>query len=181
MNTLLIILGIVATIGGFVLSWGLSLLGLPGNWLMVAVAAAYAFLTPDDSRWDISWQTVAALVVLAIAAEVMEAAMAAAGVKKLGGSRRGMVFALAGSFAGAFLGAGLGVPIPVIGSLVGVVVGACGGALAGAVLGELWKGRTLGESMNIGRAAAWGRLLGSMIKLIIGTAMLVVAIIALVV
>jgi uncharacterized protein YqgC (DUF456 family) len=180
MNTLLFGLGILSTIAGFILSWFLSLVGLPGNWLIVGIAAFYAYLTPDDSRWDISWQVVAVLAGLAVAGEIIETAMAAAGVKKLGGSRRGMVFALVGSFAGAIFGGGLGVPIPVIGPLVGVVIGACAGALGGAVLGELWKGRTFDESMNIGRAAAWGRLLGSMIKLIVGTAMLVVAVVALV-
>jgi uncharacterized membrane protein YhaH (DUF805 family) len=47
--------------------WGLNLLTLPGNWLMVAAVAGYAW-------WGaLSWWSVAVLALLATIGEVLEA------------------------------------------------------------------------------------------------------------
>ena len=97
---------------------------------------------------------------------------------EVGGSKRGAVLAAAGSMIGAVGGAIIGVPIPVIGPVVGAVLFACTGALAGAMLGEQWKGRKLGESWKVGQAAFWGRLVGTLAKTAIATAMAGIAIAA---
>ena len=38
--------------------WSLTLLGLPGNWLMAAAAAVYACLVPAQSPAALGWKTV---------------------------------------------------------------------------------------------------------------------------
>lgn len=179
-HEILFSLGLICSLLGLILAWCLSLVGLPGNWVMIVVAALHAWVVPDDSRWDIGWVAIGALVVLAVIGELVESGLAAAGVQRLGGSRRGMILAVFGSFIGASLGAAIGLPIPLLGTLAGIIIGAALGALAGAALGELWKGRTLDRSLEVGHAAFWGRLLGSMAKLIVASVMLCVTLLAVV-
>jgi len=82
------------------------------------------------------------------------------------------VLALAGSLAGGFFGLAVGVPVPVIGSVVGALLFGGLGALAGAVAGERWKGRTLDDSLRVGEAAFWSRLLGTLGKTLAGALMI---------
>ena len=58
---------------------------------------------------------------------------------------------------------------------------AIGANLLGALVGEQWKGRGMDESLQVGWAAFWGRLLGTIGKLLCGTLMIVVILAALVV
>ena len=48
------------------------------------------------------------------------------------------------------------------------------GALGGAMLGETWKGRDLKTSWEVGHSAFWGRVLGSLAKVLIASIMLAV-------
>jgi uncharacterized protein YqgC (DUF456 family) len=91
------------------------------------------------------------------------------------------VLALAGSLIGGIAGIFVGLPIPVIGSLISAVLFAGVGALIGAMLGENWKGRGLNQSWQVGLAAFWGRLLGTLAKTLVASAMVGVAVAALVV
>lgn len=177
-DQLLLYSGVALTVVGLFAAWFSCLLGLPGTWVMVGIAALHSWLVPDDSRCDISWNVVFVLIGLAVIGEVIESGLSAVGVKRLGGSWRGMVLAFFGSLGGAIIGGMIGVPVPVIGSLIGIILGAGLGALAGAALGELWKGRTLEESLQVGHAAFWGRLMGSMAKLIVASIMLAIALTA---
>ncbi len=101
-------------------------------------------------------------------------------MNRAGGSRRSAVLALVGSLAGGATGVLVGVPIPLVGPLVAAVLFAGLGALAGAMLGESWKGRSLDQSVRVGKAAFWGRLFGTLAKTLIGAVMVVVALAALV-
>ena len=68
--------------------WVMTVLALPGNWLIVAAAAVYAGLIPaEESRLALGWPTVAALAVLAVVGELVELLAAARGVRQAGGSR----------------------------------------------------------------------------------------------
>lgn len=158
-------------------SWVMTLFSLPGNWLMVAVAAAFAYFEPASGP-SISWKVVLVLAAMALFGEAAELVAAALGAKRAGGSRRGALLAICGSMAGAIVGGIVGLPIPVVGSMVAAIVGAGLGALAGAMFGEAWKGRSLDESWQVGRAAFWGRIVGTLAKTTIGSAMLVVAVVA---
>ena len=53
------------------------------------------------------------------------------------------------------------------------------GACLGATLGESLKGQSLDASLRIGKAAFWGRLLGTFMKTLIGAVIAGVAIAAL--
>ena len=156
-------------------SWLVQLVGLPGNWLIVVTAAIYAWLIADGSRAALGWQAVALLVVLALLGELVEFLAGAMGAAKAGGSRRGTVLAIVGSLVGGIVGLFVGIPIPVIGSLVSAILFGGLGAMVGAFLGESWKGRDFDTSIQIGKAAFIGRLLGTVGKQIVCTLMVIVA------
>ena len=158
--------------------WPLTLLGLPGNWLMVMVTTIYAYLVPAQSPAALGWKTVVAILVLAALGEIVELVASAMGVSKTGGSRRGAVMALAGSIGGGIPGLFVGVPIPLIGSVVAALFFAGLGAMAGAILGEISAGQRLGTSWRIGKVAFWGRLAGTLGKMLLGAVMIVVVVAA---
>jgi uncharacterized protein YqgC (DUF456 family) len=163
-----------------VVGWIINLFGLPGNWLNLAAAICYAFFMPADERVSISWWIVGIVLLLAVLGEVVEFLAGAAGAAKVGGSRRGVVLSVLGSFIGGVFGAIIGAPIPVVGPIIAVLLFASLGALAGAMLGEWWKGRDWEARWQVGNAAFWGRLLGTVGKVYIGTVIVVVVLAALV-
>lgn len=157
--------------------WALNVVGMPGNWLIVALAATYSYFMPDERRLDIDVLTIFGLLGLAALGEGLEFLAGALGASKAGASKRGTALALVGSLIGGV--AGIFVPIPVVGQIIGPIVCAGLGALVGAVLGEQWKGRDLDESLNIGHAAFWGRLIGTLGKILVGCVMIVLIIVSL--
>lgn len=169
METFLHILAIGLLLLTSVAGWVLTLFGMPGNWVTVAVAAAYAWLGPQTGATRIEWSTVGVLLCLAMVGEVAETAAGMAGARRVGGSRRAAVFSLGGSFLGAFAGAAVGVPIPLLGSAVGAVLGAAVGAFAGAAFAEHSLGEHPHQSFRVGRAAFWGRLLGTGAKTVLAS------------
>jgi len=178
--SILIYLLLTAVVVAIIAGWLLNLFSMPGNWLIVGSLALFAWVVRHDPSWHVGWGLVGVEVVLAMVAEGLELVAGAAGAAKLGGSKRGAMLSVVGSVTGAIMGAGVGLPLPVIGPVAGVVLGAAVGALAGAMLGEAWKGRTLGEGWEIGQAAFRGRLLGTLAKLAISSAMVVIALSAIV-
>jgi uncharacterized protein YqgC (DUF456 family) len=168
-------LGFVVTL---IVCWGLTLIGLPGNWLIVAVTAMAVWLTPADSRLAISPAVWIVLLLLATAGEALELAAGSTAANRVGGTRRGAVGAIIGAFLGAIAGAAVGLPIPVIGSAIAAILGGAAGALAGALVGELHGGRDLAASLRVGHAAFWGRLVGTLSKAALGGVMVVIATIA---
>jgi uncharacterized protein YqgC (DUF456 family) len=156
--------------------WSLNLLGLPGNWLIVAATALYVWLAPGPERGAASWTALAVVAGLAVIGEIVEFGASASGVKRVGGSRRGAVLALGGSVVGATAGLFVGLPVPVIGPVIAAVLFAGLGALSGAMLGELTAGRSFAASWRVGRAAFWGRLFGTLAKTLIGAVMAGIAI-----
>lgn len=173
------ILFAICFIVSLVVGWLAQLVNLPGNWLIVSSSALYAWLGPEG-RLGISWQIAVALFVLAVVGELIELAAAAMGVKRVGGSRRGAVMALVGSLVGGFVGLFVGLPIPVVGSLAAAVLFGGLGALIGAFLGESSKGRDFDTSLEIGKAAFVGRVLGIMAKIIVSSLMVAVALVGIV-
>ena len=159
--------------------WVGTLLGLPGNWGLVALAACLAYFVNDAVHIDIHSPTVAAILALAILGELVEFVAGAAGVKQLGGSRRGGALAVLGSVVGAVAGVFMGVPVPVVGSLVGALLFGGLGAFGGAVVGERWSGKEWDLSLRIGLGALFGKMLGTLLKTICGTVMLALLLYAL--
>ena len=169
----------VLVIVAMVAAWATNALGIPGNWIVLAIAVLYSVFG-SEGRTHIGWVSVAAMAILAVLGEVVEFAASARGATKQGGSRRAAVLAVVGSIIGGLSGIFVGLPIPVIGSLVAGMLLAALGALVGAMLGETWKGRSTADSWRVGQAAFWGRLVGTLAKIILGAFMLVIAIVAIV-
>jgi len=170
---------VVLLLSALMVGWALTVLGMPGNWLIVGAAAVYVGMLPQGSALAIGWPVVFALVTLAALGELLEFVAGALGVARIGGSRRAAVLGLIGSVVGAMAGLFVGLPVPIFGSLVASLVLASLGALAGAVIGEMSHGRTMLQSWKVGRAAFWGRLLGGLAKILVGSVMVAVAMAAL--
>ena len=158
--------------------WLLTIIGLPGNWLMIAAAAWYVFFGPETQPMMMHWGWLIAMTVIASVGELLEFLAGSLGVTKMGGSKRGASLAFAGSIAGGIAGLFIGSPIPVIGQVVAALAGACLGAFVGAAAGEKWKGRDWDDSVKIGAAAAVGRLTGTMGKIALGLIILFCALTA---
>ncbi|WP_235033293.1 DUF456 domain-containing protein [Rubripirellula obstinata] len=158
--------------------WALNLIALPGNWIAVALLAAYACLGPSDGRAEIGFAVPAIAFGFAMLGEVLEFAASAVGAKKAGASRRSTLLAMAGSMVGAIAGAFIGIPVPIVGPVLAAILFGGLGATAGAIYGEWSDGRNWRESWSIGHAAFWGRTFGTLGKVSAGLAIVVVALVA---
>lgn len=154
------------------LCWLTNLFSLPGNWILLGMAALFAWLAPETAGRGIGWTTVGILAGLATIGEVIEFFAGAAGAAKQGASRRSIFFSLVGGMAGSIAGAMLGLPIPIVGSVIAALLGGAGGAFAGAYLGEKSIERPHSESMAVARGAFAGRLWGTVGKFAVGAVML---------
>ncbi len=142
----------LVALAGFVL----AVLQLPGNWLILAAAAAYDW----RHDWDvIGWKWLAGLAVFAALIELVEFGASAFVVSRSGASRRASIGALIGGLAGMLL---LTVPIPI--PLVGTVAGGLVGCFVGALVGEMSVRDDLRNGARVGVFAVIGRLLGMLIK-----------------
>jgi uncharacterized protein YqgC (DUF456 family) len=157
---LLYILLLLTVAGG----WFLVLLLMPGLFLMTAAASAYALLT--RGRF-VGWHVLLALLILTIAAELLEGWVGSFAIRRAGGGK--------GSGLAAFIGAIVGgifltiIPIPIISTIFGV----CVGAFVGAALSELLRGQGHRHSLGVGIGAVHGRLGGIALKLLIGFVLMV--------
>ena len=148
----------------------LVLVGLPGAWLLIATAIAidcldWIWLAPN-APLTFHPLTIVVAILIATAGEAMEFALSAAGAKRFGASRAGMIGAMIGGAIGAIGGTVL-IPIPVIGTLMGAL---CATA-AGAIIGELnarkpdGKPTSLRDTVAPATGAVLGRVLGTLAKL----------------
>ena len=111
---------LIASLVGVVL----TILTLPGIWIMIGVAAGCAIWRPElFSIW-----TLVAAIVLGLIAELIEFIASAAGSKRMGGTRAGAWMSVLGGLVGAIVGTPI---FPVIGTIVGAIVGAGVGAFIG--------------------------------------------------
>ena len=141
--------------------------GLPGIWLQVLAVAGYGMATEFRT---VGWITIAAVTLLAAAAEVIEFALGGRYARLYGGSRRAAWGAILGGLVGAFLG----VPIPIIGSVIGAFVG----AFAGAALLELTRSPEIRGALRVGWGAFVGRMVAVAVKSGIGVAIAAIALIS---
>src|SRR5438876_9747981 len=117
--------------------------GLPGLWVMVLGFLLFGWLTQFRSE---SVATIAIVLSLAFAGELIESWLGFRFARRYGGSRR----AGGGAVVGGAVGAVVGVPV----SVVGRVVGAFGGLFAGAALDESAYWPRPGVAVSAG----WGRV-----------------------
>ncbi|MSR45346.1 MAG: DUF456 domain-containing protein [Phycisphaerales bacterium] len=141
----------------------LVLFGLPGIWMMIALAIVNEFANDwwlgAGGDWR-AWTAIALAVGLALGAEAVEFIAGAVGARTGGSSKWGMVGAMMGAVIGAIAGTVL-IPIPIVGTLGGAALGAAFGAIVGEICGAK---KSLKESVAPAVGAASGRILGTLAK-----------------
>ncbi|MEO1128125.1 MAG: DUF456 family protein [Planctomycetota bacterium] len=148
-----------------------TLVGLPGTWIMLAGALVGQWFIPDLYTW---W-TLGAAGLLCIGAEIAEAASGAAGAAASGASKRAAVGAIVGGIIGAITGTVL-IPIPLVGTIVGGAIGS-GAAAMVLELSIAREVRTSSSVFAVGKGAAIGRLLATVVKTVFAVAVALVLII----
>ena len=142
----------------------LVVLGLPGAWIMLAIAVATDLLlapSVGDGQPFFGWAAIGVAAGVALAGEIVETLAAAEGARRGGASRRGAIGAAIGGIIGALAGTVL-IPVPLVGSLVGAALG----AVAGAMVGELSRdGVRLRDTAKPATGAAIGKVLGTIAKI----------------
>jgi uncharacterized protein YqgC (DUF456 family) len=148
----------------------IQILGLPGNWLLVADALfLFWFAGPD---W-ISASTVIVLAAMALLGEVTEFWTAASGART-DVPIKGVV---AASILGALVGGVLGAPVLFgLGAIPGMAVG----AWSAVFLTALFNGYGPGKASEAAVGALVGRLKGTAAKVVICAAMIAVIIVSLI-
>jgi uncharacterized protein len=146
----------------------LTLLGIPGSFLILLDAVVYSALT----GWQrLPWGLLVVLAAIAVVAEISDNLISAAGVRKSGGSHKGMVWALLAGLAGALiLGVALS-PLGIIGGVIGPLVGGVLGGFVGGYGYERAQGRSIEEARKAGMGAVWGRVAGTMLKTVLAGVM----------
>ena len=158
-----------------IVSWLLSLVALPGNWIVLGLAMLFTWAFPEKpNEPGMTWTAVVVLAALAAVGEAVEFGAGAAGAAKQGASRRGVALSIVGAMVGSIIGLAIGTPIPILGSFLMALLGGAAGAFAGAYLGEAWKGRPEDQRIAAGRGAFAGRIWGTVGKLAVGTIMLAI-------
>ncbi len=143
----------------------LSLLQLPGTWMILCAATLYA--------WYYGWSRIGliglgVMLGLAIVGEIVETLGGAVLAKRSGASKRAAWYGLAGGMIGAIF---LSIPVPVFGTIIGAAVG----CFAGALIAELQVGKRWDEGTKSGVYTAVGRTLGSMFKVMIAATIACIA------
>ncbi|PYO99206.1 MAG: hypothetical protein DMD61_07955 [Gemmatimonadetes bacterium] len=132
-------------------------LGLPGLWVMVLGFLLFGWLTQFRSE---SVATIAIVLSLAFAGELIESWLGFRFARRYGGSRR----AGWGALVGGVVGAVVGVPVPVVGSVIGAFVGSFGGA----ALFEYAYSRRADVAVGAGWGAVVGRAAAAAAKIALG-------------
>ncbi len=144
---------------------------LPGTWIMLALAL---IIELTDQWWRVpdgggaggtqtfEWWLLGVCLALAAIGEAVEFVAGAAGARKGGAGKRGMIGALIGGIVGALVLTPL-IPVPVVGTLIGAIIGTFIGALVGEVTGE--QPKTVTGSMKPALGATIGRVVGTVGKM----------------
>ena len=135
-----------------------TMIGLPGNWILV-VAALIVGLVTGFAKLTVSHFVVC--VGFALLAEVIESLLGVVIVAKRGGSKLGMIGSIAGGFAGVLLGGGLFPPF-------GSVILGFAGAFLGAVFGEILHNPDMKVALHVGFWSFIGRMAAMAAKLSCG-------------
>lgn len=157
-----------------IIAWATNFFGLPGNWVMLLLAAIWFWFSDPNSSTHLGWQILVAILLLASLGELLEFLASVVGTRKVGGEKKAAWGGVIGSLIGSIAGAFVGIPIAIIGPIIGSLLFACLGALIGALIGEKMHGSDLNKSLKVGSAAFAGRLFGSLGKIAVGSVILVI-------
>jgi Uncharacterized protein conserved in bacteria len=150
---------IVALIAGV----GLTLLALPGNFVILLAALSYGFFE-GFVRFNAAF--LLALGGAFLVGEAGELVAGMLGARRRNASRPAITAALVGGIAGALLGS---VVMPVLGTLAG----AAGGAFALSYAAEYGKTGNREQAARVARSVAAGLVVGTLFKLAVAVSMAV--------
>lgn len=153
----------------------LTLLSLPGIWLMALAALLVEWWQPAA----LSWGAIIACVLIALLGELLEFIAGAIGAAKAGGSKRAATGAIVGGIVGGIVGTVL-IPIPLVGTILG---GAIGSGLLALAMEMTVKLRTDGTEKLPGhhRRVATGAFIGRLAATVLKGACAVAAALVLIV
>lgn len=155
------VVGVLLALAGGGVALLLLLFGLPGPWLLLALACVYAWASAFA---QVGWGLLAWLTGLALAGEGLELWLSARATAALRPSWRVSIGAIAGSLIGALFGAPF---LLGLGALLGALLGAFVGAGAAAAS----EGGSRDEIWATGVAALRGRFAGFVMKVALVVAM----------
>ena len=140
-------------IAGFV---GCILPLVPGHLLLLMAALAHRLMLGEEGS-GLTWWSLSLLALMAIISQLLETMSGAAGAKRFGGSRWGVIGALLGGVLGMFF----------------MPIGLLAGPLLGAILCELvFVREQMAAAWRSGLGSVVGTLAGMGIKLVFGIAMI---------
>lgn len=148
----------VCCIALMIFSLMLIFLGLPGNWLILALAGLWAFFA--DSV-HLGWQFFVLAAGLAGLGEVVEFLAGYYGAKRFGGTKKGSMGGIVGAIVGGIVGA------PFLFGF-GALPGALAGGFAGCFCMEKLHGASGGAAASSALGSTLGRFGGFVVKLSIG-------------
>ena len=151
MDVVLIVLGVLCLIVGFV---GSIVPAIPG----VPIAYASLWLLHATDKVQLTWQVLLIWGIVTLVAVVLDYYVPAWGAKKFGGSKWGNWGSIIGLIIGMIVGGWWGI----FGSLLGIIVG----PFVGAVVGELIAGKRSKEAVRAGLGTFIGFLVGTALKLV---------------
>jgi len=137
--------------------------GLPGNFIVLGAAVAYAFGTHFG---PLGWGFLVLLAGLAILGEILEFLFGTFTSVRYGGSRWSAVGSFVGGVVGAVVGTGV---IPVVGTVVGAFLG----SFSLAFLFEFIHRNRQGVAARAGFGALVGKMLGLSTKTSLGLVMVI--------
>lgn len=152
----------VLVVVGLIAGLGLTLVSLPGNFFIFAIALAYGFY---DGFVTITYGTLAVVFGFLVVGELAEFVAGALGARKEKASMRATISALAGAIIGGLVGTAV---LPVIGSILGAMLG----AFAASYAAEYSKTGNADKAKRVGVSVMKGQAIGMIVKLVIAISMI---------
>jgi uncharacterized protein YqgC (DUF456 family) len=143
------------------LSLILIFMGLPGNWVIIALTATWAFW----SEVSFGWQFFALIIGLAALGEILEFMGGIVMAKRFGGTGKGNIGGIIGAIIGAIVCA------PILFGL-GALPGALAGGFAGCFILETISGMKPKQAFSSSVGTVIGRFGGFVLKLGIGVSII---------
>lgn len=133
----------------------LTLIGLPGNLLIVLSGVAYGYYHHFE---HVNYIVLGMVILIFIMSECIEFIAGVMGAKKEKASKRSMVAAFLGTILG---GIGGTILLPIIGSMIGALLG----AFAAAALAEYTKEKNKEQAKRVGISVLKGQIFAMILKL----------------
>ena len=132
----------------------LTMVGLPGNIVIVLAAVIYGYY---DKFQHVDYGIIGIVVGVFIVSEILDFAAGILGAKKEKASKRAMLAAFLGTMLGGILGTGI---LPIVGSIVGALLG----AFIGASAAEYTKMKDKEQARRVAMGVVKGQVVGMILK-----------------